>query len=422
MNKVEKTNLVLFSTGQFISLFGSAIYSFAMSLYVLKLTGSGLSYAINLVLTVMPTVLIGPLAGVLADRFNKKLLVVSMNFANAVLFALLFVAGNNYGLILPVIYIATFITNVISVVFGISIESAKPVLVSANNLIKINLASQLINSLSSILGPVIGGLVFAFTDIKYFILINSLSLLCSGISELFMNFDFNTGHENDEPAEAKDMTIGNIVSDIREGFLYTFKQKELKDSIGVFLLLNIMLGFSVMVGLPYAINNVLKLDSASYGIVQSFLPVGAILGAIAVGRLYREALYNRVINLSVLSFSAVNIAMGIPLLSFADFSKELCVAYYSVLMIATGVIISFVDILAMQKLQTVADEEYRGRVISTTVCACKAALPISLIIAGFIIEVLPVLWVFLGTGCLSMLYAVRRIYISAREFSAIETP
>lgn len=404
----ERANLILFSMGELVSLFGSAIYSFAISLYVLRLTGSGLSFAMTLIQGVIPIILIGPFAGALTDRFNKKLLVVSMDVANSVLFIMLFFISSYYNLTLPIIYVTTFLMNSLSVIFGISIESVKPNLVTDDNLIKINLISQVINSLSSILGPVIGGMVFAFADIKYFMLINGFSFFCSGISEIFINYDFNNKKENGSCAEVSKLTIKNVIADIKDGFLYTYMQRELKEILGVFVVLNIILGFSIMVPLPYAINNVLELDSSVYGCIQGFLPVGMILGAIAVEKTYRKLPYDKIINLSIVTFSIVIIAMGVPLLSFARFSKEFNLVFYSMLMVATGSAISFVDVPVMQKLQTAAAEKYRGRVISTSICVCKIAVPIALILAGIIVEVIPVLWIFLGTGSLSMFYALNR--------------
>jgi len=121
--KGERTNIILFSMGEMVSLLGSAIYSFAISLYVLKLTGSGISFAITLIQGVIPTVLIGSFAGVLADKLNKKLLIVSMDIANAILFVMLFLISRRFGLTLPIIYITTFLMNAISVIFGISMEA-----------------------------------------------------------------------------------------------------------------------------------------------------------------------------------------------------------------------------------------------------------------------------------------------------------
>ena len=74
--------------------------------------------------------------------------------------------------------------------------------------------------------------------------------------------------------------------------------------------------------------------------------------------------------------------------------------------IATGGAISFADVPLIQKLQTDAAGMYRGRVISTSVCICKIALPMALVLAGILVEIIPVLWMLFGIGILSMFYAL----------------
>lgn len=407
--KGERANMLLFSSGILVSLLGSSIYVFAISLYVLNRTGSGLSFAITLIQGVIPILLIGPFAGVLSDRFSKKLLLVSMDIANGVLFAILFIICSYYELTLPIVYIAAFLTNSISVVYGISLEAVKPNLVSDNNLIRINLFSQIINSLASIMGPVIGGIIFAFIDIKLFMLFNALSFFCSGISAALINYDFNNKRTG---CAAGDFVIENVFSDIKDGVLYVFREKELKRIIGVFVAGNIFLGLSIMVPFPYAVNNVLKLGPAAYGFIEGFLPVGMILGAFAVEKVYGKVAYDRIISLSLLTLSISIIAIGVPLLPFVEFSNKFCLAYYSIIMAIIGAVISFMDIPLTQKLQTVSTEEYRGRVFSTIICVCKTALPLALLAAGVIIELLPVLWIFLGVGCFSLIYSILLQYIT----------
>ncbi len=84
-NKKEMKNLFLYSTGKTISIFGTAIYNFALGLYVLKQTGSALSFAVTLILGIIPMVIINPFAGVIADKVNKKTLVVLMDFLSGIL-------------------------------------------------------------------------------------------------------------------------------------------------------------------------------------------------------------------------------------------------------------------------------------------------------------------------------------------------
>ncbi|MBN2222419.1 MAG: MFS transporter, partial [Vallitaleaceae bacterium] len=69
--KKEKRNIYLFTSGKAVSIFGSSIYSFAISLHVLKITGSALNFATTLMLSVIPMILISPIAGVVADRVPK---------------------------------------------------------------------------------------------------------------------------------------------------------------------------------------------------------------------------------------------------------------------------------------------------------------------------------------------------------------
>ena len=151
---MENRNIYLFASGKAVSILGSSIFSFAIGLYVLKLTGSALNYAMTLMLSVIPMVVISPIAGVIADRVSKKWLVSGMDFINSILFAALFTLSIYRELTLPVIYVAIVLLNVFTTFFGIGIETAKPALVSSEKLIRINSLSKLIDSSATVLGPV----------------------------------------------------------------------------------------------------------------------------------------------------------------------------------------------------------------------------------------------------------------------------
>ncbi len=66
-------NMGIFLLGKLVSLFGTRIMNFAISLYVLKFTGSGMSFAITMIVSTLPAIVLSPFAGVLADRVNRKL-------------------------------------------------------------------------------------------------------------------------------------------------------------------------------------------------------------------------------------------------------------------------------------------------------------------------------------------------------------
>ncbi|KFN03883.1 putative membrane protein [Bacillus clarus] len=153
----EVKNIYLYSIGKTVSIFGTSICNFALGLYVLQMTGSALSFTVTLVLGIIPMIIINPFAGVIVDKVNKKKLVVFMDILSGILLIVVYIVSTKYELNLLIIYITTFFMTVFTTFFGIGLEAAKPNIVSENMLMSINSISKIIDSISSILGPMLGG-------------------------------------------------------------------------------------------------------------------------------------------------------------------------------------------------------------------------------------------------------------------------
>ena len=383
-NKKERLNFILFSLGKFVSIFGASIYSFAMGLHVLKITGSGLSFAMTLIVSIIPMLIINPFAGVVADKFDKKKIVVSMDILNGIFLMLLYIVSNIYGLNLLIIYISTFITTIFTTIFGISMESAIPNIVSENMLMNINSISKIIDSTSSILGPMVGGIVFALIDIRYFILFNGVSYIFSGVSEMFIDFKYNYNESN-----KKENSI-SFVKDMKNGLEYIIERKDIIGIFSVFISLNFFMGLSVTIPLPYIINNVLILDSRSLGIIQSAFPIGMIIGALIIKKIMQRASYKKILMFASLALGICTNLLGVPIL-FKNllFTNTIYTFYYCGIMIVFGVAISFLDIPIMYMLQKLIPDEYRGRVLSIAMSMVKIILPLGLILSGFLLNIIP---------------------------------
>lgn len=383
-NKKERLNFILFSLGKFVSIFGASIYSFAMGLHVLKITGSGLSFAMTLIVSIIPMLIINPFAGVVADKFDKKKIVVSMDILNGIFLMLLYIVSNIYGLNLLIIYISTFITTIFTTIFGISMESAIPNIVSENMLMNINSISKIIDSTSSILGPMVGGIVFALIDIRYFILFNGVSYIFSGVSEMFIDFKYNYNESN-----KKENSI-SFVKDMKNGLEYIIERKDIIGIFSVFISLNFFMGLSVTIPLPYIINNVLILDSRSLGIIQSAFPIGMIIGALIIKKIMQRASYKKILMFASLALGICTNLLGVPIL-FKNllFTNTIYTFYYCGIMIVFGVAISFIDIPIMYMLQKLIPDEYRGRVLSIAMSMVKIILPLGLILSGFLLNIIP---------------------------------
>jgi MFS family permease len=338
-DKRERSNYILFLLGKFISIFGASIYSFAMGLYVLEITDSGLSFALTLIISIIPMLIINPFAGVLADKFDKKKIVVSMDILNGVFLIFLYIISGIYGLHLIMVYVSIFIATIFTTIFAITMEAAIPNIVSGNMLININSASKIIDSISSMLGPMVGGIVFAFIDIRYFILFSAISYIFSGVSEIFIDFKYNYIEYN-----TKNNNI-NFFIDMKEGLKYIRERRSLIGLFSVFISLNFFIGFAVSIPLPYIINNVLVLGSKNLGIIQSFAPVGMMIGALMIKSIIEKKSYKKILTYASSVLSVCIVLLGIPIL-FRNITvvNTIYTAYYVGIMTVFGATISCIDI------------------------------------------------------------------------------
>ena len=383
-SKREAANILLFSLGKLMSVFGSAIYTFALGLYVLKITGSGLIFATTLILGIIPAIIINPFAGVLADKFNKKILVITMDILSGIFLVAIYFVSSIYGLSLLIIYISIFVISVFTAIFGINIESAKPNIVSDNMLMNINSISKIIDSASLILGPMLGGIVYAFVDIKFFILINGLSFIFSAILEIFIDFKYNS--KNNLIIK----TTINFFKDIKEGLIYIKERDNLISFFSIFISLNFFIGYSVSVPLPYIINEVLKLSSKELGIIQGAFPLGMIIGALLIKKISEKFSYDTILLRASLVLSICMIIIGLPSVNpEIAFSNTFYLFYYVITMIIFGIAISFIDIPILYMLQRDVPDEYRGRVLSIGMSLVKIILPVALIISGILLTKIP---------------------------------
>lgn len=389
-------NLGLFIIGKLISVFGSAIYTFAIGLYVLKQTGSGFSFALTLFVGLIPTIIFSPVAGYMSDRFDKKKIVVFMDFANGMMFLTLFLLTLKFELNQPMIYISTFMTTVFTTFFGIAFEAAKPNLVADEKLMSINSLSKVIDSTALILAPVLGGLIFAFTDIKTFILINAVCFIFSAGIETMIDFNYNiksTAEINDD---------GGFVEDIKDGLTYIRKSSEIVKMINVLVILNFFISFSVTVPLPYIINNLLNLSSNQYGIIQGAFPVGMILGAVVVGKIIEKIDYIKLLIFSSITLSVAIALLGLPLI-LADATSLAYMIYYISIMVIFGIAISFIDVPILWLMQKSIPDNLRGKVLSISMSIVKLIAPLGLVISGMIINSVPVyIMTFAGGGILML--------------------
>ena len=394
----ERNNFILYLMGTFVSQIGTVLYTFVMSLYVLKLTDSGMCFALNLSISMIPIIFIMPLAGALADRWNKKIMVLSMDFLSGVLLIGVYIFIYNNGITLRLIYFTTFVLSSFSALFDISFSAAKIDLVLDERLLLMNSTGDIISSLTRIIGPLLGGMLFVVIDVKIFILINGISFILSAVSEAFIDFNFNKKSEN--------LKRQSFTQDIKEGYKYIINRIDIKSILGIFVIINFALSLSVTIPLPYIINSTLKLGTKNYGVIQAGFPIGIIIGALMVPRCMKSISYEKIFKSSLLILSILIVTFGVVL--FVGDKIQLSNLGYSIyyIIIATimGVFISFIDIPILTYLQTNTASNYIGRVMGIVMSVVKMTTPVAYIFSGILLDRIKVGYVVLIGSLICFFY------------------
>ncbi len=406
----EKANLFLFACGKGISLFGSAIYTFTLGLYILNKTGSGLSFATNLLLFTLPVIFILPIAGVISDRVARKKVVVISDLLSFFFLLLIFYISIKYGLTIPLIYFSTFMLTVFASFNNIGIEAAKPEIVSTDKLVNINSISKLIASSSNILGPVIGGIVYAFVEVEVFIIINSISFLLAAVLEYFIDYSYNSDKSTPEPAEMNKPEEGNpkgFWSQMVEGYSYIYSRKAMMGFVYIFIALNFFFTFSFTVPVPYLLNTIWNIKPQFFGIIEGGFPVGMLLGAVLVKMIMEKISYSSLLKWVIPVMIVETVLLSLPLHFWGGKPEEIFIlCYYGILMLIMGILISWVDIPVMVILQRIVPGKLLGRVISVTISIVKIVVPVTLLLSGALVNIISPLYLFLSGGILMTLFSL----------------
>lgn len=412
INCREAANFGLFSLGKFISVFGTSVCTFAIGLFVLDKTGSGLSFAIAVVLGFVPIVIFAPIGGVLADRFSKKAIVVISDVLNGLLFILLYLVTMGSAPSLWLIYLGAFLTASLTTIFRSGMEAAKPNLVSDNKLIHINSVSKIIDSTSAILGPIVGGMIFALIGLHVFLLINGISFIISAALEMGINFKFNMSEKLEETEK------NSFIKDIKAAMKYIKSRKDIVRMLVILTAINLFLSFSVTVPVPYIINVVYELSSSQFGIIEGAFPVGLIVGSLFVKKVMDKIGDDWLIIITSMALCVCMLLLAVPLmLPIHALPQAFVFVYHMVLMGLFGVVISFIDIPVMCMLQQTVSEHIRGRVLSLAIGVPKIISPIALLVSGVLLGSIYT-WIIVIVGGI-LLFIVNMIAIKAKTAAAV---
>ena len=159
MNKklLKNKNFMLLVIGNFVSLIGSNIQQFVLSLYVLALTGSATIFASMLAISILPRIILSPIAGVFGDWFDKKKSIVILDLVNAsVLFGFSFYLRLHSDLSIGLIYILVIILEITEIFFSSSMSAVMPSVVKKDEYLEANSLRTMLTSFGQLMAPIFG--------------------------------------------------------------------------------------------------------------------------------------------------------------------------------------------------------------------------------------------------------------------------
>lgn len=401
--KLFSKDFTLVVIGQIISLFGNAVIRFALPLYLLNQTGSSALYGTVTACAFIPAILLSPVGGIVADRVNKRNIMVLLDFftATVILVFSLFVGKGN--LILPV-------TLTLMLLYGIAgayqpaVQASVPALVSQENFVAANSVINMISSFSALLGPVLGGILYSVYGLKAVLRVCIVCFLLSAVMEIFIKISFDR-------RETKGGMWKTVKEDFAESIKFIRKEKPVIGK-GVLMVcgINLFLSAMIIVSLPYMVTEVFSFPSDManklYGFAQGALAAGGLAGGIGVGIFARRLTIQKSGKLIIVCAACV-FPMGLaPMIFSSEWIN------YIVMTLCCFAIMVFSTIFTVQMMsfvQTQTPQELIGKVIAVILTVSMCAQPLGNALYGVLFEICKGFEgvVILFAGAASLVIAVR---------------
>lgn len=368
---------------KFISLIGTQMQSFALALYVLRITGSATKFAIVAAIAIIPTILLGPIAGVFADWFDRKKVIIYLDIFNGIvvgIYAMIFKI--NGGISLTQIYILSIILSTISALYMPTISTIIPSIMKREELLDSNGIDSFVMSLGNLVSPIIAGVLFGTYGLFIIFIINSISFILASISEMFLNIPKIT-------QQPEKFNMKYFLSDFTDGIQFIKSRKLMFNIIVLALILNFAFTPMLGLGLTFISKEILKITDLQYGIMESIFIISMTIAPIIASQVCRKTKLGKILFLSVCS-SSILIGILAIIIKFNDLNlfRNNFVPYISIIII--GFIISMIITISNITIGTIFQQEVplkmMGRVNSVMSTCCIVAIPTGQMIFGMLFD------------------------------------
>lgn len=405
--KLFTKNFTLLVLGQVSSLFGNFILKFALSMYVLEVTGSAAIFAGVLAFATIPTILLSPLGGILADRANRRNIMVALDVLSgiSVLCVTLFFNEEHAIVIIGILLV---VLSVLGAFESPTVQACVPQMLTGDNIIKGNAVVNQVAAIASLIAPILGSVLYTSVGIKPVMYTTMVCFFLTAGFECLIKLEYQ-----------KSTTKEKITTIIKSDFLESmrFMCKEQTNILKMLLLATLMSFFVVgaaLVGLPFIIRNILGMSAEMYGIAESLVGFSAILGSIAAGVITGKLKMNKlfivvvavgvcfILSGVIFVFPVGNVAKYIVnLVGFCGFQIAVCIF----------------SIFALSYIQQRTPNHLTGKVMSYVATISMCSQPFSQTVYGILFDKFneDVYLVLIPTGIIIVIIG----FLSTRFFAKV---
>jgi MFS family permease len=356
--------------GETISLLGTQVTVLALPLTaVLTLDASAGELGLLNAARFAPFIAVILFAGVWVDRRRRRPILVHANLGRAALIALVPVAAFTDSLRMELLYAVGFLVGILTVFFDVAYQSYLPSLISRAHLTAGNSRLEASRSAAEVGGPGIGGVLVQLLSAPYALLADAVSFLVSGLTLASIR--------TDEPAPVPG-SQPRTWSAIREGFVFTFRDRYLRAIAGEAATFNLFEQAIMTVFVIYAVRE-LELTAGLLGLIISVGAAGALVGAvIAPYPLRRYGLGPTIVGSMVI---ACTVPLALPAI---EGSRTTVVLLFGLTFFVWGLALAVSNVHVVSLRQATTPDHLLGRMNASYRFFTYGAIPIGAVIGGFL--------------------------------------
>ena len=412
-NVFRYKNFTLAWLGALVSNLGNTLYVFAVSFYILALTGNnafiqGLYLATGGIVYVLVTLF----GGVISDRFHKGKIMFICDYAKggmliAFTLLLMFLVQDANAKV-AILFVITIIGNIIAAIFSPAAASLLPHIVPEKSYQQGQSYYSLMQSSLGVLGVILAAVLYSVLDIHVLFFIVGGCYVLSGVSEMFINYDYKKKEEK--------LTVKRVFSDIGDGMKYIGSLKPLLFLMIGILLLNFFVAPLSANFLPYFVatdvasqdylfNKLLTPEMWS-SVIQVAYAIGMIVMAIVLSNRPQKDRIYKGLSVSLIIFASLYVVLTTLYILFTNNVTHINVMLGAFIPIGVtmGMTLIAINIPITTKMLTIVDKDKLGKVNSVVDVGSQGLIPLSNFLAGLVISGLGPSWLcIISTAGLSLM-------------------